>query len=101
MTSSLIIPAFIAGIITFLAPCTLPLVPGYLAFISGVSLSDLQNPERVQAARARIFLNGLLFVIGFSLVFIAFGTLAGVAGSALAPYRLWLGRIGGLFVIIF
>lgn len=102
MDLSLVIPAFIAGILTFLAPCTLPLVPGYLAFISGSSLEDLKNPTKSKKVRLNIFFNGLFFIIGFSAVFILFGTLAGFIGSvALAPYRLWLGRLGGIFIIVF
>ncbi len=101
MDISLIIPAFIAGIITFLAPCTLPLIPGYLAFISGVSVTDLKNPEKLKQAKRKILLNGLLYVIGFSLVFILLGTIFGLAGSALAQYRIWISRIGGIFVIFF
>ena len=101
MDFSLIVPAFIAGILTFLAPCTLPLVPGYLGFISGTSLEDLKDSDKSKKARRKIFVNGLFFIIGFSVVFIALGTLAGFAGAALVPYRLWLGRIGGLFVIAF
>lgn len=101
MDFSLIIPAFIAGVLTFLAPCTLPLVPGYLAFISGASIEDLKDPEKAKGAKRRIFLNGVLYVFGFSIVFIAFGTLAGFLGVALAPSRIWLARIGGILVIIF
>lgn len=102
MDFSLIIPAFIAGLLTFLAPCTLPLVPGYLVFISGVSLGDLRDPAKSRVVRLKIFLNGLFFVLGFSAVFILMGTLVGFAGaSLLAPYRAWLSRIGGIFVIIF
>lgn len=102
MDLSLVIPAFIAGLLTFLAPCTLPLVPAYLGFISGVSSDDLRDPAKAKRARLKIFLNGLSFVIGWSLVFIVLGTLVGfIGGALLAPYRLWLGRIGGIFVIIF
>lgn len=102
MDFSLIVPAFIAGILTFLAPCTLPLVPGYLGFISGSSLDDLKDPEKAKKARWKIFLNGFFFMLGFSAVFIILGTLVGFIGAALlVPYRLWLGRIGGIFVIIF
>ncbi|MBI3046651.1 MAG: sulfite exporter TauE/SafE family protein [Candidatus Harrisonbacteria bacterium] len=102
MDISLIIPAFIAGVLTFLAPCTLPLVPGYLGFISGASLEDLKNPEKAKRARWKIFLNGFFFMAGFSAVFIILGTLVGFIGATfLAPYRLWLVRIGGIFVIIF
>ena len=101
MDLTLIIPAFIAGILTFLAPCTLPLIPGYLGFISGASIEDLKDPTKVKKARWKIFLNGLFFIVGFSLVFIILGTLAGFAGAALAKYQIWLTRIGGVFVIIF
>lgn len=93
--------SFFAGLLTFLAPCTLPLVPAYLGFISGVDQDALKNPETAKAARRKIFLNGLSFIIGFSLIFIAFGVLAGFAGTALAPYRIWLARIGGALVILF
>jgi len=96
-----IISTFFAGILTFLAPCTLPLVPAYLGFISGVDQDALKNPETARAARRKIFLNGLAFIVGFSLVFIAFGVLAGIAGQALAPYRVWMARIGGVLVILF
>ena len=95
------ISAFIAGVLTFLAPCTLPMVPGYLGFISGVSLEDLKNPAKEKNTRIKIFLNGLFFIAGFSAMFIIFGTLAGFFGGALAQYRLWLARIGGAFIIIF
>lgn len=101
MEFSLIIPAFVAGILTFLAPCTLPLVPGYLGFISGVSAQDLKDPLKSKSARRKIFLNGLLFVIGFSFIFILLGSLFGLGGSALVEYRLWLSRIGGIFVMLF
>ncbi len=93
--------SFFAGLLTFLAPCTLPLVPAYLGFISGVDQEALKNPATALSARRKIFLNGLTFIVGFSFVFILFGILAGVAGTALAPYRIWLARVGGVLVILF
>jgi len=96
-----LISAFVAGLITFLAPCTLPLVPAYLGFISGVSTDDLQDPAKAKAARRKIFLNGVFFILGFSIVFIVFGTLAGIIGQELTPFRIWLTRIGGVLVIFF
>jgi cytochrome c-type biogenesis protein len=101
MDLSLLIPAFIAGILTFLAPCTLPLVPGYLSFISGSSMADLQDPAKQKKAKIKIFFNGFFFILGFSAVFVILGTLAGVAGAAFAPYRLWLAAAGGVLVIVF
>ena len=97
---SLLVPVFFAGLITFLAPCTLPLVPGYLGFISGVSAKDIQN-SNIQNVRRKVFMNGLMYVIGFSFVFVLLGILFGLAGSVFADYRIWLARIGGLFVIFF
>lgn len=93
--------SFFAGLLTFLAPCTLPLVPAYLGFISGVDQDALKDPKTAKAARRKIFLNGLAFIVGFSFVFIVFGVLAGFAGTALAPYRIWLARIGGVLVVLF
>ncbi|MAF13278.1 MAG: cytochrome C biogenesis protein [Parcubacteria group bacterium] len=101
MDLTLIIPAFLAGLITFLAPCTLPLVPGYLGFISGTSVDDLNDPAKKEQVKKKILKNGIFFVLGFSVVFILFGTLAGLLGQALVPYRIWLTRIGGVFIIIF
>ncbi len=98
---ALIIPTFIAGILTFLAPCTLPLVPGYLSFISGVSADELKNPETIKAARKKIFFNGVFFVLGFSAIFILLGSVFSIGGIALGPWRGVMTRIGGIFVIFF
>lgn len=96
-----ILSSFVAGILTFLAPCTLPLVPAYLGFISGVDQSALKDPATAPAARRKIFWNGAAFIVGFSLVFIVFGVLAGLLGQALAPFRIWLARAGGVLIILF
>ena len=101
MDFSLIIPSFIAGLLTFLAPCTLPLVPGYLGFISGVSAKELGDGSPTRAARKKIFVNGLLYVIGFTAVFLFLGTIFGLIGTALIDFRIWLTRIGGMFVVFF
>ncbi len=101
MDFSLVIPAFIAGIFTFLAPCTLPLVPAYLGFISGVSSKELTNPATADRAKKKIFLNGLFFIFGFSAIFIIFGLIAGFFGQLFFNYRIWLSRLGGIFVILF
>ncbi|MBN1779238.1 MAG: sulfite exporter TauE/SafE family protein [Candidatus Buchananbacteria bacterium] len=98
---SLASPAFIAGLITFLAPCTLPLVPGYLVFISGVSLSDLKKQNLNFKNRRAIFLNGLFFVLGFTFAFVGLGLAAGAIGHGLGRYQFYLARVGGVFVIIF
>ena len=76
-------------------------MPAFNGFISGVSTKDLDDPEKARSARRKIFINGVFFTLGFSLVFIAFGTLAGILGQGLVPYRIWLTRIGGVLVILF
>ena len=96
-----IVSAFVAGLITFLAPCTLPLVPAYLGFISGVDKDALNDPSRKHEVRRKIIINGVFFVIGFTLVFVFFGALAGLLGQGLAAYREILSRVGGVFVILF
>lgn len=97
----LIIPAFIAGIFTFLAPCTLPLVPGYLAYISGTSSGALSDPSTLRTAQRRILLNSVAFVLGFTLIFIFFGLAASRIGNVLLVYRTALVRIAGIFLILF
>lgn len=103
----LVVPAFIAGLLMFFAPCTLPLVPGYLAFIGGADPSvvkgDLADASvRAQKIRRRVFMHGVWYVLGFSLVFILMGSIAGFFGSILdGTIRLWLMRIGGIWVTVF
>lgn len=83
----------------FLAPCTLPLVPGYLAFISGVSLDTLKTNPR--AARRAISRNACAFVIGFSVVFTIFGMLAGLLGAYATAWRDELSTLGGVCIVLF
>ncbi|TSD05601.1 MAG: cytochrome c-type bioproteinis protein [Parcubacteria group bacterium Greene0714_7] len=92
----LLIPSFFAGLLTFFAPCTLPMVPGYLGFISGVSTAEERGRHR-----GKIFWNGVSFIFGFSLVFIVLGTVAGLLGAAFAPYQIWISRAAGVLVVLF
>jgi cytochrome c-type biogenesis protein len=87
--------AFLAGLLMFLAPCTLPIVPGYLAFIASPAGAS------AKAGRWRVLLNALAFVIGFSVVFILLGTFAAAIGSFLGPWRDALSRAAGALIIIF
>lgn len=79
--------AFLAGVLMFLAPCTLPIVPGYLAFIAG--------------GQGKVVRNAIAFVLGFSVVFILFGTFAGALGGVLAPWKDFLARSAGAIIILF
>ena len=93
-----IITAFFAGFLSFLAPCILPLIPPYIAWISGISLKDDLNKKKT---RVRILLYSILLISGFSIIFIVLGASASLMGKILAPRRLLVQRIGGLIIILF
>lgn len=99
--AELVLPAFIAGLFMFLAPCTLPLIPGFLAFISGASVKDLESGHISVMQRVRVMLNGLLYVAGFTVVFMGMGLIVAYGGAAFVQYKLWIARVGGLLVIFF
>lgn len=88
--------AFAAGFISFLSPCVLPLVPGYLSYIAGTSVVGAQQRARLHA----LMLSGL-FVLGFSAVFIALGASASALGRTLLAYRYEMNIVGGIIVIVF
>jgi cytochrome c-type biogenesis protein len=87
--------AFSAGLLSFLSPCVLPLIPSYLTFVTGVGLDDLGT------ARRSALIHALLFVLGFTLIFVALGASATVLGRLLGAYRIWITRAGGALVILF
>jgi len=90
--------AFGAGLLSFLSPCVLPLVPGYLSFLAGMSLQEVQCQP---TARFRVSLHALWFVLGFVLVFTLLGGAASLVGLALHSYQQWLARSAGLLLILF
>jgi len=94
-TSFGIVVSFTAGLLSFLSPCVLPLVPSYVTFITGLSLED------VRQARRAALVHSLLFVVGFTLIFLALGASATVLGRVLFAQRLWISRVGGALVILF
>ncbi len=102
MLFALAVPAFLAGFLMFLAPCTLPLVPGYLAFISGVSVHEAnKNKETVGYLRKKILWNALFYVLGFSVIFILLGTvLSGLGRFGLGHFRFYLEKLSGVLIII-
>ncbi len=95
--------AFVAGILSFLSPCVLPLVPAYLSFISGVSVDALRNEEGLGHANIRktAIIQSLWFILGFSLVFIALGASASLIGQWLLSHMAVLAKIAGLIIIVF
>lgn len=88
--------AFIAGLASFLSPCVLPLIPGFLAYLSGTTVSDSRN------ARLKVFLNSVAFVLGLGLVFATLGVLLNtILLNVSYTVQTWLGRIGGTLIILF
>ena len=99
--SSLPLPiaAFVAGLISFLSPCVLPLVPGYVSLISGVGVEELKSQEG-QLLR-RVMFNSTMFILGFSIVFIALGAISTSIGQLLGMYKSRLAIIAGVVIIVF
>jgi cytochrome c-type biogenesis protein len=91
--------AFLAGVLSFLSPCVLPLVPGYVSLISGASVEELQSSER--RILRTVMLHSLTFVLGFSVVFVALGAVATGLGQVVNQYHSLLSKIAGIVVIIF
>ncbi len=95
-----ILVALSAGLLSFLSPCILPLIPSYVAFISGVSIEELTQGENLKQVRKKVIINSLMFVLGFSIIFIALGASATFIGKFLANNIRWFEIIGGALVII-
>lgn len=93
--------AFSAGLLSFISPCVLPLVPSYLSYITGLSVENLAKVEERERFKSAILLNALLFIAGFSTVFIAFGASASLIGQVLYEYQDIIRKIGGILIIIF
>jgi len=91
--------AFLAGLVSFVSPCVLPLIPAYLSFLTGSSLEELKAEQRADQ-RARVMLHALAFIGGFTVVFMALGFAASAVGNALLEYRDIVARVGGVVVIV-
>jgi cytochrome c-type biogenesis protein len=92
--------AFLAGLLSFVSPCVLPIVPPYLAYLAGVSFSDLQSAEMERERARRIIISAVAFVLGFSTVFVALGATASFVGQAIAQYFDMLSIIAGIIIVI-
>jgi cytochrome c-type biogenesis protein len=89
--------AALSGLLSFLSPCVLPLVPSYLSFVTGMTLDDLQEGHD----RRVVLVHSALFVAGFSVVFVLMGATASFLGQFLRAYETWVMRIGGALIILF
>lgn len=87
--------ALLAGLVSFFSPCVVPLLPGYLSYVTGLSASDLE-----QARRGRMLAGAVLFVLGFSAVFISYGTFFGAVGQELLPHQRIISIVMGIVIIV-
>jgi len=93
--------AFLAGIMSFLSPCVLPLLPSYVSFITGVSFEDLTTGTDRRKIRYLTITNSLTFILGFSSVFIALGASSSAVGKFMFEYQEWIRIGGGILIIVF
>ena len=96
-----LIAAFSAGLLSFVSPCVLPLVPSYISYITGLSVEQLTDASERMKFRKTIVLNSLLFIAGFSSVFITFGASASLLGQLLVAYQDHVRRVGGVLIVVF
>ncbi|MBI1976702.1 MAG: cytochrome c biogenesis protein CcdA [Candidatus Omnitrophica bacterium] len=89
---------FLAGVLTFLSPCVLPLIPSYISYITGASIEELQTGKGVKRATA---IHSLLFILGFSVIFVLLGASATLVSGALYQYQDWIKNVGGILIILF
>jgi len=98
-TLPLPIAAFVAGLVSFLSPCVLPLVPGYVSLISGAGVEELKSQE--SDLLGKVMLNSIGFILGFSIVFIALGAISTQVGQLMARYKSVLAQVAGVVIILF
>ena len=95
------IVAFTAGLLTYLSPCLLPLIPSFIAYITGISFSDLKSSEKKKEVLAKTIIHSLLFVFGFSVIFVLLGLTATFIGKALFKYQDIIRIAGGILIVFF
>ena len=95
-----ILIAFFAGILSFISPCILPLIPSYITYITGISFKDLTESQSKTKIRWAAVFHSFFFILGFSIIFVLMGASASYLGQLLAQYQYWIMRVGGILIII-
>jgi len=92
--------AFLGGLLSFASPCVLPLVPAYISFVTGISFEELTDNNDNKAVKRTIFLNSLVFIAGFSVVFVGLGASASFLGQFILTYQDIIRKVGGIVIIL-
>jgi cytochrome c-type biogenesis protein len=95
-----LLAAFAAGILSFISPCVLPLIPGYISFISGLTLEEMQGQDAGRASRRHVLIASLAFVLGFTVIFVAAGASATAIGKFLRLYAPIINKVAGALLIV-
>lgn len=93
--------AFIAGLLSFLSPCVLPLIPSFITYITGLSFADLQAEHPTHKVREQTIIHTLLFIAGFTVVFVFLGASATFIGSFLQDHMTIIRKVGGILIVVF
>jgi cytochrome c-type biogenesis protein len=96
-----LISAFVAGLLSFLSPCVLPLIPSYITYITGLSFADLQEEHPSHVVRRKTVIHSLLFIAGFTTVFVLLGASATLIGGFMQEHMKLIRRIGGVLIVLF
>ena len=96
-----IISALIAGLLSFLSPCVLPLIPSYITYITGLSFADLQAEHPTHKVRKQTIIHSLLFISGFTCVFVLLGASATLVGGFMQEHMILIRRVGGVLIVLF
>ena len=92
--------AFLGGLLSFVSPCVLPLVPAYISFVTGISFEELTDNNDNKAVKRTIFFNSLVFIAGFSVVFVGLGASASFLGQFILTYQDIIRKVGGIVIIL-
>jgi cytochrome c-type biogenesis protein len=101
LSETSLITAFLAGLLSFISPCVLPLVPSYLMYLSGLSFQQLAHSGEEAAVKRAVLMNAVLFIVGFSIVFIGFGASASLLGQLLLDHQDAIRKVGAILMIVF
>jgi len=93
--------SFIAGVLSFVSPCILPLIPAYISYTSGISVKELTSEDKTPAFKRKIIVSSLLFIAGFSIIFVGMGATATTFGKLISSHIIILRKIAGVVIIIF